>query len=175
MKIRKTRRKNMIRAMQLVHKSKILNTALLLIRSVRSGKIVGAKILYNAYWSHIPDGEDAPHDGVTIDLPEPKNRRLYNSDLLHATTNQLSKDPRIEDIVMNLYKHTNPTDNQLAEMIALWKAEVGELPNEEHPGPIRYWPYKERVLNMVQSGSWKQLADPVQMPPVIATSSWRIF
>lgn len=62
------RRINTIKAAMMIHKSNMHNTSLLLIRSIETNKIVGARILYNTYWSRIPDGEDAPHNGITIDM-----------------------------------------------------------------------------------------------------------
>ena len=62
------RRVNIVKAATMVYKSNMRNTSLLLIRSMETNKIVGARILYNTYWSRIPDGEDAPHNGITIDM-----------------------------------------------------------------------------------------------------------
>lgn len=62
------RRINTIKAAMMVYKSNMRDTSLLLIRSIETNKIVGARILYDTYWSRIPDGEDAPHNGITIDM-----------------------------------------------------------------------------------------------------------
>ena len=98
------RRKNILKAATMIYNSKILDTALLLIQSTESGKIVDAKILCDAYWSRIPDGE-APNNELTIDLPDPKNRCLYNSDSFPATISQIRKDPRLHSCMQGGISH----------------------------------------------------------------------
>lgn len=88
------RRVNIVKAATMVYKSNMRNTSLLLIRSIETNKIVGARILYNTYWSRIPDGEDAPHNGITIDMSSWANLGKISSkpvDMLPITASFLQK------------------------------------------------------------------------------------
>lgn len=88
------RRVNIVKAATMVYKSNMHNTSLLLIRSIETNKIVGARILYNTYWSRIPDGEDVPHNGITIDMSSWANLGKISSkpvDMLPITASFLQK------------------------------------------------------------------------------------
>ena len=174
------RRINIIRAYQLIHKSKNLDTILFLIRSSK-GEVVDVRIGYNPYLSRIPDGEEPPNDGVTIDVPVhiPRNHRLYNSDLYCAALAQFQKERKIARMgkaIQQIYEYTSPAETELEKMVREWAENVREPAEASHPSPIPYYPFQKHVLEHMKPDSRSNiLTKPVEIPTVIATSPWRIF
>lgn len=172
------RRINIIRAYQLIHKSKNLDTILFLIRSSK-GEVIDVRIGYNPILSGISYGEETPNDGVTIDVPIPRNHRLYNSDLYYAAMAQFQKERKIARMgkaIHQIYEYTSPADTELEKMVREWAESVREPAEVDHPSPVPYYPFQKHVLEHMKPDSWSNiLTKPVEMPPVIATSPWRIF